>query len=200
MHHPIGLLRLPLPAKVGVEYHNLFKTLHCTTTSKNSSSFPCFVPSSFASFIISVNLSSFPCSCCVCFRRPVKEVADLPIFANSCIISKEQFLIYIVALRKGTGFVSVNLCMTKLYEEKERKSHISVKRKQNQLRLSEYPKGNIYKTWGIRPNIRNVQPRSQNSYASEDASSKWGKLPLKSSLWLSFEFLSNTYESQLWGL
>jgi len=87
MHHPIGLLGLLLSSIVGVEDKDFLETLH-STTYENWSCFSCFVPPCLASFFISVNLSSFPCSGCVRFRWPVKEVADLSIFAYTCNSSR----------------------------------------------------------------------------------------------------------------
>jgi hypothetical protein len=93
MHHPISLLWLSFFAIFGLKYQYLLKSLH-NTIGKNSSSFSCFAPSCFNSFFISVNLSSFPCSCCVCFGRPMKKVTNLTIFANSCNILHNLYQLF----------------------------------------------------------------------------------------------------------
>ncbi|WVZ23543.1 hypothetical protein V8G54_002087 [Vigna mungo] len=97
MHHPVRLLRLLLPPVVGVQDQYFLETLH-STSNKNWSGFSCFVPPCLASLFISVNLSSLPCSGCVCFRRPMKEVSDLSIFAYTCNSSMNVYVSFILYL------------------------------------------------------------------------------------------------------
>ena len=49
---------------------NFFETLH-STTNINWSRFACFMPPCLAFLFIGLNLSSLPCSGCVCFRWPI---------------------------------------------------------------------------------------------------------------------------------
>lgn len=101
MHYPIcflGFLLLPI---ICVKDKYLLVTFEFSFNIDRPS-LACFVPPCLATFFICMDLSSFSIACCICLRRSVKEVSDLPIFANPYIAppKKKRKEIYIIIIIK----------------------------------------------------------------------------------------------------
>lgn len=91
MHHPVRLLGFPLPSVVRVEHQDLLEPSHCSTY-EDRAGLPRLVPSRLATVRITVHLPPFPGPSRVRLGRSVKEVADLAVFAHSCIRLKAIIL------------------------------------------------------------------------------------------------------------
>lgn len=75
MHHPVGLLRLSVFPKVGVEDKD-FLAAFLFPIHHHWPGLTCLVPSGFSTLQVTfiLDLSSLSCACCVCLWRSVEEV------------------------------------------------------------------------------------------------------------------------------
>lgn len=83
MHHPVRLLRLPLPPVVRVEHEDLFVAPQ-VAGGGDRSGFSGLVPSGLAAVFVGVHFPAFPRAGGVGFRGSVEKMTYLPFLAYAC--------------------------------------------------------------------------------------------------------------------
>lgn len=86
VHDPVRLLRLSLLPVIGVEHKDLLETSELSFH-ENCPRLARLVPPRLSTslvLMVHVDLPPFPVAGCIGLGGPVKEVADVPIFAHSC--------------------------------------------------------------------------------------------------------------------